>query len=98
MIRTQDEFDTAFEKAIAYLAHPPQPGSDEDKAFGELLRDLAAYRHSMDDALLPEHPAAVAFAALDDELRAFRQRYPERHAHDGELSLFGFGHDLRAPG
>lgn len=98
MIETQDQFDAAFEKALGYLAHPPVRGTPQDDEFGQILLDLSSYRHRFDETLVPEHPAAVAFAALDDELKAFRQRYPDRHEHDGELSHFGFGQDLRAPG
>jgi hypothetical protein len=98
MIENQDQFDLAFEKTLGYLAHPPARGTPEDEEFGQILLDLASYRHRLDEALLPEHPAAVAFAALDDELNAFSRRHPGRHEHDGELSGFGFGQDLRAPG
>jgi hypothetical protein len=97
MIETQDQFAAAFEKALQYLSHPPQRDTPQDEEFGRILLDLASYRHRLDEALLPEHPAAVAFAALDDELTAFRRRYPERVA-SGSMSHFGFGQDLTPPG
>jgi hypothetical protein len=93
MINTQDEFETAFTRVLGYIAHPPAADTPEDAEFRGLLEDISQYRHCLPQPPA-EHPAAVAFAALEDELEDFRRRHPGR-LHDGEYSGFGFGRDVR---
>jgi hypothetical protein len=98
MIKTHEEFESAFEQVLEYIAHPPAPGGPDDERFRRLLEAIAQYGHCLPQEPA-DHPAAVAFAALEDELADFCRRYPGR-LHNGEYSGFGFGRDVRgeAPG
>ena len=93
MIETNEQFEDCFEKVLGYIAKPPRPDTPEDAEFRRLLEEIAQYRHCLPQPV-EEHPAAAAFAALESELKDFARRHPGR-LHDGELSGFGFGRDVR---
>jgi hypothetical protein len=93
MIETHEQFEDCFERVLGYIARPPQPDTPEDAEFRRLLQEIAQYRPCLPQEPA-DHPAAVAFAALEDELADFARRHPGR-LHDGELSGFGFGRDVR---
>jgi len=44
MIQNDEELLTALEQVVAYLEHPPTPGSGADRSFGDLMHDIETYR------------------------------------------------------
>lgn len=66
--------ETALEEVLAWLEHPPQPGTPDDERFGALLRQVLAASLLEDDED-PEVGAALPLdAGLRDRLEALARR------------------------
>jgi hypothetical protein len=93
IITTRDQFDAALERVLGYLAHPPEPGSPEDRDFTVLLSSLESYRGKLEPAEARNEVVSSAFSRLDREFASFRRRYATR-PQAGIFGGFGFGRDL----
>ncbi len=98
MLEDQEDFEGALERAAHFLAHPPAPGTVEERSFMALLGDIDRYRPAV--AAEPVHDSLIAqLADLDRGLAEFRKRFPDHHlpgSHPTAIGPnFGFGKDLR---
>lgn len=74
--------DTALEEVMSFLDTPPEPGSHDDKRFGERLRQVIAASIPLDEGEDPEDSPTLR---LDDDLR----RRLEKLAADRGGHYFG---------
>ena len=93
IITTRDQFEAALGRVLGYLAHPPEPGSPEDRDFTVLLSSLETYRGKLDRSEAHDDAVSSAFSRLDREFGKFRQRHSTR-PQAGAFGGFGFGRDL----
>lgn len=93
IITTREGFEAALERVLGYLAHPPGPGTAEDKDFTVLLSSLETYRGRLAKSEAHTEVVSSAFGRLDREFASFRRRHATR-PQAGIFGGFGFGRDL----
>ena len=76
MARTyeQHEYEDALEQVMAYMEHPPAPGSEQDRAFSELLEYIRSYEPSVSVDDSSGDPDADLRRELEIRIESLRRR------------------------
>ncbi|MFN3513160.1 MAG: hypothetical protein ACK41C_08960 [Phenylobacterium sp.] len=86
MIRDRQAFEAALEAVTRYLDAPPEPGTPEDRAFGELLKELESYRPAQPPRTEPDE--FVELQARAEVLREQAAAFLQRRETEREASRF----------
>ncbi len=99
MIEDQRSFEAALERAAAWLAQPPEPGTREDRSFLALLEDIDRYQPDALAQAADPDPLIQKLEDLNRGLADFSLHYPELDPKGSHPTAFGpgfgFGKDLR---